>query len=415
MLLPILFVALSGCSDPRPIYEGGASLETYGEQLGSWFGERVFKGKSEKEVGSYRDNSAVILKDYREKVMGMESPDALLQETDEMVAKILLLAGSTHDLSLDDWVFLSNPKFNDSVNEISQVKLKYTFKQITQFFPQSSAGYFPIHLGAEIQKILINKNNQGDLYRFVLKNSAHKQLIANESWLEKNEQRMTIIEYAKKIALSEKLYFDIDRKKIKKINQKILYIENDYRAYFDDREIFSVFSGKGDISLAEFASMVNSISLGDFKKGLQPPSSNEQLQKSQEQLKKHIDQKSREVTIKYWQSEVDYYVKSIDEENMRREGILANAKKELRGLLDELKGLKNDNDRIKHLHNMKVFARTYRGVMDLGYEEGFIATLTNSERVYNLDKYDPVSMNDLGNEYAHIEYLKIMKELLIKE
>lgn len=414
MLLPILFVALSGCSDPRPTYESGVSLETYGEQVGSWLGGKIFKDKSEKEVESYRYNSNAILKDYRKKVGDLKSPDALLQATDKMVADILLLAESSHDLSLDDWLFLSNPKFDNSVNEISQIKIKYAFKQIMQIFPQSSAGYFPIHLGAEIQETLISKNNQSDVYYFVLKNSAHKRLIANDSWLEKNEQRMSIIGYAKKIALSEKLYFDVDLDELNKVSSAIFNIENDYRSNRHVREIFSADLDKNNMSLTEFADMANSMSVGDFKKRLRPSSLNEQLKQSQQQLKKHLDQKSREVTIEYWQSEVDYYLKSIDEESVKREVVFANAKNKITELLEELNNLKNDDNRIKHRHNMTVFSKTYRGVVDLGYQNEFTSFLTNSNHVYNLDKYDPITMHDLGNEFAHIEYLKIMKKLLNK-
>ena len=406
ILLLLISITFTGCSDDRPIYESGMTKKDFGEMFGNWLGNKIADNANEAQIEKYKNKTTDLVKKYQQEVNALESKEDVLLTTDNMITDIVSLSENTYGLNLDDWNYIANPEVDESASKQSQLEIKYILKQISAILPSYKVGYLPSHLDSPVRKSLESKND-GDVYYHVLMNSKYKEIIANDKWLHEYKSKEIILKTAKSIAVSEGLYFDVDLNELENNNREIKNIENEYGKHFD-RKIKNII--KPQKTIYQFADIFKSKSINDFK-----INTSNSLQIAQKKHQNAINNKSKQSTITYLKSNVDYELEGIKTANINIENTYNENIRKLNELLEKIKTLKSNESQFNYYHNVKIFVTTYNELLNKNLDDRDISKyLSNGRWLYKAKEYD-ISNHinlDRSDSMALEEYLKTMKKLL---
>lgn len=238
----LLLTMLTACSSKPPKYNG-ESAEAYGEKLGKYYGEK-FKNAGAKNIRKYLNVSNKVIENLKESIPHLTNKQ-LVEKVDDTIKKLIDLSDKYLDIGEEDYKFLANPLkyygIYDDYSNLVQIAIGdkggiQLLSAINELIERSYGKrlYTPLDVKYVLLGALVGDDNvffykdalakqidKADKYYYVLTHTKYKIFFGDDDWIKEYKSEKDIINTAIKIAKKEKLYFDVDENKLKKLKEKI--------------------------------------------------------------------------------------------------------------------------------------------------------------------------------------------------
>jgi hypothetical protein len=450
----LLLTMLTACSSKPPKYNG-ESAKAYGEKLGEYYGEKL-KNAGAKNIRKYLNESNKVIENLPESIPHLTNKQ-LVEKVDDTIKKFIDLSDKYLDIGEEDYKFLANPLkyygIYDDYSKLVQIQIGdkggiQLLSTINELIERSYGKkfYTPLDvkydlLGALVgddhvffyKNALAKQIDKADKYYYVLTHTKYKIFFGDDDWIKEYKSEKDIINTAIKIAKKEKLYFDVDENKLKKLKEKIHNLKFYYSfKLFSDDEKDKNFN---KVSIIKLKKIVFSKGKEKYRKNFNPIKWAErdlnaykrQLINAKNNLQKHPNNGQKNIWVERYKQQV---IKKTEELKQANEEFEKNYNQEISKLNERIKQLlilekkfKEYNE--KYQHNIKVFVKTLKNLFNKGYSETQIADsllggdydcnkkdIMSIDTNKNLDTWNRLMWNFMAFKRCFREYMKKMKKLL---